>query len=96
MKYHTLFVIFEKAVKFEIVVCCKLMVALFNHQIKIKLIMPTQYCNVVFLQNCIIVVFVEDNTCFGEKLTCNPKVKIVSVKWAGAMKSQPIFNTSLE
>ena len=23
MKYHTLFVIFEKAAKFEIVVCCK-------------------------------------------------------------------------
>ena len=24
MKYHALFVIFEKAAKFEIVVCCKL------------------------------------------------------------------------
>ena len=24
MKYHALFVIFEKATKFEIVVCCKL------------------------------------------------------------------------
>ena len=67
-----------------------------NHLIKIKLIMPTQYCNVVFLQNCIIVVFVENNEGFGEKLTCNPKVKIVSVKWEGTMKSQPIFNTSLE
>ena len=28
MKYHTLFVIFKKAAKFEIVVCCKLEVAL--------------------------------------------------------------------
>ena len=28
MKYHALFVIFEKAAKFEIVVCCKLYVAL--------------------------------------------------------------------
>ena len=28
MKYHALFVIFEKAGKFEIVVCCKLYVAL--------------------------------------------------------------------
>ena len=28
MKYHALLVIFEKAVKFEIVVCCKLKVAL--------------------------------------------------------------------
>ena len=27
-KYHALFVIFEKAAKFEIVVCCKLWVAL--------------------------------------------------------------------
>ena len=26
MKYHALFVIFEKAAKFEIVVCCKLYV----------------------------------------------------------------------
>ena len=30
MKYHALFVIFEKAVKFEIVVCCKLMVAFYG------------------------------------------------------------------
>ena len=28
-KYHALFVIFEKAAKFEIAVCCKLQVALF-------------------------------------------------------------------
>ena len=28
MKYHTSFVIFEKIAKFEIVVCCKLEVAL--------------------------------------------------------------------
>ena len=28
MKYHALFVIFEKAAKFEFVVCCKLKVAL--------------------------------------------------------------------
>ena len=28
MKYHALFVIFEKAAKFEIVVCCQLWVAL--------------------------------------------------------------------
>ena len=28
MKYHALFVIFEKAAKFEIVFCCKLKVAL--------------------------------------------------------------------
>ena len=28
VKYHALFVIFEKAAKFEIVVCCKLKVAL--------------------------------------------------------------------
>ena len=28
MKYHALFVIFEKAAKFEIIVCCKLLVAL--------------------------------------------------------------------
>ena len=30
MKYHVLFVIFEKAAKFEIVVCCKLLVALYG------------------------------------------------------------------
>ena len=30
MKYHALFVIFEKAAKFEIVVCCKLSVALYG------------------------------------------------------------------
>ena len=30
MKYHTLFVIFEKAAKFEIVVCCKLEMALYG------------------------------------------------------------------
>ena len=29
MKYHALFVIFEKAVKFEIVVCCDLKMALY-------------------------------------------------------------------
>ena len=33
MKYHALFVIFEKMANFEIVVCCKLLVALYglNH-----------------------------------------------------------------
>ena len=30
MKYHALFVIFEKAEKNEIVVCCKLQVALYG------------------------------------------------------------------
>ena len=30
MKYHALFVIFEKAAKFDIVVCCKLEVALYG------------------------------------------------------------------
>ena len=30
MKDHALFVIFEKAAKFEIVVCCKLKVALYG------------------------------------------------------------------
>ena len=30
MKYHALFVIFEKAAKFEIVVCCKLQAALYR------------------------------------------------------------------
>ena len=30
MKYHVLFVIFEKAAKFEIVICCKLLVALYG------------------------------------------------------------------
>ena len=30
MKYHALFVIFEKASEFEIVVCCKLSVALYG------------------------------------------------------------------
>ena len=30
MKYHALFVIFEKAIKFEIDVCCKLQVALYG------------------------------------------------------------------
>ena len=30
MKYHALFVIFEKVAKFEIVVCCKLYVALYG------------------------------------------------------------------
>ena len=30
MKYHALFVIFEKAAKFEIVLCCKLKVALYR------------------------------------------------------------------
>ena len=29
-KYHALFVIFEKVTKFEIVVCCKLQVALYG------------------------------------------------------------------
>ena len=30
MKYHTLFVIFEKEAKFETVTCCKLQVALYG------------------------------------------------------------------
>ena len=30
MKYHALFVIFEKAAKFESVVCCKLKVVLYG------------------------------------------------------------------
>ena len=30
MKYHALIVIFEKTTKFEIVVCCKLLVALYG------------------------------------------------------------------
>ena len=30
MKYHALFVIFGKNAKFEIVVCCKLLVALYD------------------------------------------------------------------
>ena len=30
MKYHALFVIFDNAAKFEIVVCCKLEVALYG------------------------------------------------------------------
>ena len=30
MKYHALLVIFEKAAKFEIVVCCKFKVALYG------------------------------------------------------------------
>ena len=30
MKYHALFFIFEKAAKFEVVVCCKLLVALYG------------------------------------------------------------------
>ena len=30
MKYHALFVIFEKAAKFEFVVCCRLQVALYG------------------------------------------------------------------
>ena len=30
MKYHALFVIFEKAEKFEIIVCCKLYMALYG------------------------------------------------------------------
>ena len=34
MKYHTLFVIFEKAAAFDIVVCCKLYVA--GPQIKLR------------------------------------------------------------
>ena len=36
MKYHALFVIFEKATKFVIVVCCKLKVALYG----VTLILP--------------------------------------------------------
>ena len=32
VKYHALFVIFEKAAKFEIVICCKLYVALYGLQ----------------------------------------------------------------
>ena len=30
MKYHALFVIFEKAAKFEIVLCCKFLVAFYG------------------------------------------------------------------
>ena len=30
MKYHALFIIFEKAAKFEMVVCCKLYVVLYG------------------------------------------------------------------
>ena len=30
MKYHALFVIFEKAAKFLIVICCKFLVALYG------------------------------------------------------------------
>ena len=35
MKYHTLFVIYEKAVKFEIVICCKLYVGLYGVKLRI-------------------------------------------------------------
>ena len=35
MKYHALFVIFEKAAKFEIVVCCKLWAAVLGLRTKI-------------------------------------------------------------
>ena len=34
MKYHTIFFIVEKAPKFEIVVCCKLLVALYGLRAK--------------------------------------------------------------
>ena len=50
MKYHTLFVIFEKAAKFEIVVYCKLYVALYGLQYFmlwrrwIVLILPINFC----------------------------------------------------
>ena len=33
MKYHALFVIFERAAKFETVVCCKLKMALYGLRI---------------------------------------------------------------
>ena len=34
MKYHALFVIFEKAAKFEIAICCKLYVTIYGLMIK--------------------------------------------------------------
>ena len=45
MKYHTLFVIFEKAAKFFIVGCCKVQVALYG---------LIQHCNTsIILAKCI-------------------------------------------
>ena len=37
VKYHALFVIFEKATKFEIVVCCKLLVPLYRLTLKVPI-----------------------------------------------------------
>ena len=39
MKYHTLFVIFEKAANFEIVVCCKVKVALYGLKLQKTLLL---------------------------------------------------------
>ena len=35
MEYHALYVIFEKAAKFEIVVCCKFLVALYGLNVSV-------------------------------------------------------------
>ena len=56
MKYHALFVIFEKAAKFEIVICCKLKVALYGLRLKIydraqhlKYIHAVIFCEIEFI-----------------------------------------------
>ena len=46
MKYHALFVIFEKAAKFEFVVCCKLLVALYG----LKVLYHVLICYTVLCQ----------------------------------------------
>ena len=52
MKYHALFVIFEKVAKFEIVVCCKLKVALFGlTQVQINKYFERKNTNIIFSIN---------------------------------------------
>ena len=56
MKYHALFVIVEKASKFEIVVCCKLKVALYGLIGFCQWMLVELYC---FWLVCLSVIFCE-------------------------------------
>ena len=50
MKYHrsTIFVIFEKAAKFEIAVCCKLLVALYGLKQHVRKIYENDFAPLIF------------------------------------------------
>ena len=63
MKYHALFVIFEKAAKFEVVVCCKLWVALYGLRWIIPDLLSGPLVKSVYQKT--ILLFLNQNICCG-------------------------------